>query len=192
MTMKTLLATALGAFLLAAGPAGAADYVIATKGAHASINFKFKHLGFSWLAGRFDEFSGSFSFDPANPEASKISVEIVAESVNSNHAKRDKHIRSADFLETDKYPKASFVSTSMKKTGERTGVITGNLTLRGITKEIAIQAEYIGGGDDPWGGFRQGFAGTTSFKMADFGIPKDLGPASRVVEMELHVEGIRQ
>lgn len=137
--MKTFFAAVLAIGLLA-GTANAADYIIDTKGAHASINFRVKHLGFSWLTGRFDTFSGTFSFDPKNPAASKISLEIDTASVNSNHAKRDKHIRNADFLEVDKYPKATFVSTSMKVTGERTGIVKGNLTLRGITKEITIQA----------------------------------------------------
>lgn len=131
--MKTFFAAVLAIGPLA-GTANAADYIIDTKGAHASINFRVKHLGFSWLTGRFDTFSGTFSFDPKNPAASKISLEIDTASVNSNHAKRDKHIRNADFLEVDKYPKATFVSTSRKVTGERTGIVKGNLTLRGITK----------------------------------------------------------
>ena len=172
--------------------AQAADYVVDTKGAHASINFRIKHLGYSWLTGRFDTFAGEFSFDEANPTASKISIDIDTASVSSNHAKRDKHIRSADFLNVDKFPKAKFVSTSMTKTSAKTGVVKGNLTLHGVTKEIAIQAEYIGGGKDPWGGFRQGFAGATTFKLADFGITYNLGPASEMIEMSLHVEGVRK
>ena len=187
-----ILAGALVALLIHTGTAGAADYVVDTKGAHASINFRVKHLGYSWLTGRFDKFSGTFSFNPANPTASKIAIEIDTASVNSNHAKRDKHIRSKDFLDTDTYPKATFVSTSMEKTGDMTGMVKGKLTLHGVTKEIGINVEYIGGGKDPWGGFRQGFAGKTSFAMADFGISHNLGPASRMVELDLHVEGKRK
>ena len=103
-------ALACAAMALAA-PASAADYVIDTKGGHASINFKIPHLGFSWLTGRFDTFSGTFTYDDKKPEASKVSVEIDTTSLNSNHAERDKHLRSADFLDAAKFPKATFVST---------------------------------------------------------------------------------
>jgi polyisoprenoid-binding protein YceI len=175
-----------------AGPASAAEYDIDTKGAHASINFKIKHLGYSWLLGRFDTFTGTFFYDETKPDASKISVEIDTKSVNSNHAERDKHLRSADFLNVDKHPKATFVSKSIKPAGDGKATVTGDFTLNGVTKEVAINATYIGGGDDPWGGFRQGFQGTTELKLADFGITKDLGPASANVLIDLHVEGVRK
>ena len=194
--MKPILKSAFSAALLAGSvmalPAIAADYVIDSKGAHASINFKIKHLGYSWLTGRFDKFAGEFSFDDKSPDKAAISVEIDTASVNSNHAERDKHIRSADFLDVAKFPKAMFKSTSVKPGANGKAVVEGELTLHGVTKAITIDAEYIGGGKDPWGGFRQGFAGTTSFALADFGITKNLGPASKVIQLELHVEGIRK
>jgi polyisoprenoid-binding protein YceI len=182
----------LAVSLAMATPVMAADYTIDTKGAHASINFRVKHLGFSWLAGRFDTFSGAFSFDDKAPEKSTVSVEIDTSSVNSNHAERDKHLRSADFLDVAKFPKATFVSKSVTPKAGGKATIVGDLTLRGVTKEVAIEATAIGGGADPWGGQRQGFEGTTTFKMADFGIPKDLGPASKDVELTLHVEGVKK
>lgn len=167
-------------------------YVIDTEGSHASINFKIRHLGFSWLTGRFDKFSGTFDYDPENPGASKISVDIDTASVNSNHAKRDKHLRDPDFLDVANHPKASFVSTGVKVTGEGTADVTGNLTLHGVTKEVVIKATHIGGGDDPWGGYRHGFSGTTSLKLKDFGIDFNLGPSAESVDLELHVEGVKQ
>lgn len=173
-------------------PATAADYVIDTKGAHASINFRVKHLGYSWLVGRFDTFSGTFSYDDKAPDKAAVNVEIDTNSVNSNHAERDKHLRSADFLDVAKFPKATFVSKSVKPAGDGKATIVGDLTLRGVTKEVAIDAVVIGGGADPWGGQRQGFEGTTKFKLADFGVPKDLGPASKDVELTLHVEGVQK
>lgn len=185
-------AVGLTALLTMSVPTLAADYVIDTKGAHASINFKISHLGFSWLHGRFDTFNGEFSFDDANPEAGTVSVEIDTASVNSNHAERDKHLRSADFLNVSEHPTAKFESTGIKVLGDRKAIITGNLTLRGVTKVVEIEADYVGGGKDPWGNYRQGFVGTTELALADFGIPFDLGPASRSVEMTLNVEGIRQ
>ncbi len=192
MNMKSLFAAAaLGVFATAPG-AEAAEYVIDTKGAHASINFRIKHLGFSWLTGRFDKFAGTFAFDDKNPEASKVKVEIDTASVNSNHGERDKHLRSADFLETDKFPTATFESTSVKMSGDGKAEIAGKFTMRGITKDIVINAERIGGGNDPWGGYREGFTGTTKLMLSDFAIKKDLGPASKEVELTLEVEGIRK
>lgn len=191
--MKSLITSATFALALAvSSPALADDYVIDTKGAHASVNFKIQHLGYSWLVGRFDQFGGTFSFDAADPENSKIEVTIDTTSVNTNHAERDNHLRGADFLDAGKFPQATFVSTGIKKTGEKTAMITGDLSLRGVTKSVVIDAEHIGGGKDPWGGFRQGFAGTTEFALADFGIDFNLGPASKNVQMTLHVEGIKQ
>ncbi len=189
MTLR--LSILLGAALVLYQPAVAADYEIDTKGAHASINFRIPHLGYSWLIGRFDGFSGQFSYDDKNPSAAKVSVEIDAASINSNHAERDKHLRGPDFLDTATYPKATFVSTSVTPKGERQAEIKGNLTLRGVTKPITILAEVVGGGQDPWGGYRQGFKGTAQLVLADFGIVKELGPASKSVELDLHVEGIR-
>ncbi len=173
-------------------PASAADYVIDTKNAHASINFKIPHLGYSFLIGRFDKFSGAFSYDEKNPGASKVSVEVDTTSLNSNHAERDKHLRSADFLDAAKFPKATFVSKSVTSSAAGQATIAGDLTLHGITKPVMIEARFIGGGNDPWGGFRQGFAGTTKLVLADFGMIHDLGPAAKEVELDLHVEGVRK
>ncbi len=168
------------------------DYVIDTKGAHASIKFRVQHLGYSWLYGRFNEFDGKFSYDEKQPENSSIEVTIKTSSVDSNHAERDKHLRSDDFLNVAKHPEAKFVSTGYTKGKDGAGVLKGNLTLNGVTKPLEIDVEFIGAGKDPWGGYRVGFEGTTRFAMADFGIVKDLGPKSKDVEMILSVEGIRQ
>lgn len=186
------LGSAFAALLLFAGPASAADYIVDTKGAHASINFRIPHLGFSWLVGRFDTFSGTFRYDAANPSSAKISVEIDTATINSNHAERDKHLRAAEFLDVAQFPKATFVSKSVTPKGDGKADIAGDLTLRGITKPVTIEAEVIGGGKDPWGGYRQGFAGKTKLVLADFGIVKELGPASKEVELDLHIEGVRQ
>ena len=188
-SLALVLATAVGAL---AFPAAAADYAIDSKGAHASINFRIKHLGFSWLVGRFDRFTGEFSFDDKTPAASKVAVEIDAASVNSNHAERDKHLRTPDFLDVEKFPKATFVSTSVTPADAGKMKISGKLTLHGVTKEIVIDAERIGGGPDPWGGVREGFSGSTVLTLADFGITKELGPAAKQVELSLHVEGIKK
>lgn len=187
--LAAALALAAPAFV---APASAADYVIDTKGAHAAINFRIKHLGYSWLSGRFNTFSGTFSFDDKKPEASTISVEIDVASVDSNQAERDKHLRSADFMDAAKFPKATFVSKSVTPKGAGKATIAGDLTLHGVTKPVTIEAEFIGGGDDPWGGFRQGFVGSTKLVLADYGMTHDLGPAAKEVELTLNVEGLRK
>jgi polyisoprenoid-binding protein YceI len=192
MNVRLPAAAAALAALVLSPPAFAADYVVDTKNAHASIVFRIKHLGFSWLTGRFDKFSGTFSFDNKNPDASKVKVEIDTTSVDTNHAERDKHLRGADLLDTDMFPTATFESTAVKSSGPDKATITGNLTLHGVTKEVIIDAERIGGGKDPWGGYRDGFTGTTKITLADFGILRELGPASKDVELTLNVEGIRQ
>jgi polyisoprenoid-binding protein YceI len=182
---------ALAALLACTGSALAADYTIDAKGQHAAINFRIKHLGFSWLSGRFDRFTGTVSYDEKAPEASKVSVEIDAASVNSNHAERDKHLRATDFLDVEKFPKATFVSKSVTPSADGKAKIVGDLTLRGVTKEVTIDASYVGGGADPWGGERVGFTGTTKIALADYGINFNLGPASKEVELILDIEAIK-
>ena len=186
------LAGALLASVLAPGWAQGEDYVIDTKGAHAFVQFRIQHLGYSWLYGRFNDFSGGFSYDEKDPAAAKVEVVIKTASVDSNHAERDKHLRGSDFLDVAKYPEARFKSIAYKPAGNGKASLTGELTLRGITKPITIDVTEVGHGPDPWGGYRRGFEGTTRLRLKDYGIPKDLGPASAELEMTLSVEGIRK
>ncbi|BCN93759.1 UPF0312 protein [Thiomicrorhabdus immobilis] len=167
------------------------DYAIDTQGMHASINFKIQHLGYSWIVGRFNHFSGDYQYDNENIANSKIQVKIKTDSVNTNHAERDKHLRSADFLNVNKYPESSFVSTAFSGS-DKTIEIKGNFTLNGVTKPIVIQAHKVGEGKDPWGGYRSGFNGNTEIKLADYNISKDLGPASATVLLELNIEGVKK
>ncbi|MGI9462845.1 MAG: YceI family protein [Aestuariivirgaceae bacterium] len=192
--MTKLMKTAtLGMSLIAgiafADVATAADFTVDAPGMHASINFRASHLGYSFVTGRFDKFTGAFNWDKAEPSASKIVIDIDATSVNTNHTKRDEHLRSADFFDVANHPTAKFESTSIEVTGGKTGVIKGNLTIRGVTKEVAINAEYIGEGDDPWGGYRAGFTGSTMIVPADFGMPN--GVAKAPLQLTLEVEGTR-
>ncbi|WDE13045.1 YceI family protein [Thalassomonas haliotis] len=186
MKKRLISAAILAASLVTS--ANAADYVVDDKGAHAAINFKVKHLGYSWLTGRFNVFDGKFSYDEKNIEASKISINIDPNSIDSNHAERDKHLRSGDFLDVSKFKTAKFESTKIVDKGNGKLAITGNFTMHGVTKSIVIDAEKIGAGDDPWGGYRAGFSGTTKIAMKDFGFKMDFGD----VLLDLHVEGIRQ
>jgi polyisoprenoid-binding protein YceI len=189
----TLAATLTGALALPGiATAEVENYVIDTKGAHAFVQFRIKHLGYSWLYGRFDDFAGKFSYDTEDPSKSAILVEIKTASLDSNHAERDKHLRGDDFLDVERFPTATFKSTSYEEISPIKGVLKGELTLKGITKPIEIKVEPIGHGRDPWGGYRRGFEGRTEIALKDFGIDYDLGPASRKAEMILTVEGVRQ
>ncbi|MEI5638514.1 MULTISPECIES: YceI family protein [unclassified Pseudoalteromonas] len=188
---KTMLAISL-ALLSTTSAVNAADYVIDTKGAHAFVNFKIKHLGYSWLYGRFNDFEGQFSYDANNPNNAKIKVVIDTASIDSNHAERDKHLRGDDFLNVEEHPQATFTSEKITFSDATNGVVQGKFTLNGITKDIEFAIHKIGEGDDPWGGYRVGFSGNTQLKLSDYGIDYDLGPASTHVDIGLHIEGIRQ
>ncbi|WP_437879352.1 YceI family protein [Pseudomonas sp. LRF_L74] len=196
MLKKSLAALSLGAALFA-GQAMAADYVIDKEGQHAFVDFKISHLGYSYITGTFKDFDGTFSFDAAKPEETKINVKLKTASVFSNHAERDKHVSGSDFLNVSKFPEATFVSTGVKATGKNaagkeTADVTGNLTLLGVTKPIVIKATFLGEGKDPWGGYRAGFEGTTSINRQDFGKQMDLGPQSNEVSLYFTFEGVRQ
>lgn len=190
--MKFLKFTLILVVVLNTSLIRAADYVIDTRGAHASVNLKVKHLGYSWLTARFNQFSGEFSYDAKNPEQSKISLKVVTDSFDSNHAKRDLHVKSKDFLAVSQYPVAEFNSHSVVDKGNGKLVVNGKISIRGITKELSIDVEKVGEGKDPWKGYRVGFSGKASITMADFGVPTNLGPDSSEVYLEIHIEGIRK
>lgn len=191
---KLLLASAVT--FAAVGPLQASEhsgtYAFDTEGDHQFITFKISHLGYSWLYGRFNEFDGQFVYDAENPENSSVEVTVDTSSVDSNHGERDKHLREEDFLYVSEYPEATFKSTKVVVDEEGEADIIGDLTLRGVTREITLDVEMLDHGEDPWGGYRMGFEAGTELKLSDFGIPMDLGKASETVELIISVEGIRQ
>lgn len=191
MLKKSILGLTTAALLMTAGTASAADYKIDKEGQHAFVQFRIKHLGYSWLYGTFKDFDGSFTFNEADPAKDKVNVTINTGSVDTNHAERDKHLRSADFLNASKFPQATFVSTGVEKQGEGLAV-NGNLTLNGVTKPVKLAAKLTGEGKDPWGGYRAGFEATGTIALKDFNVKSDLGPASQDVELIISVEGVRQ
>lgn len=194
MFKKTALATAFGAVsLVVAGSVLADDYVVDTEGQHAFIQFKINHLGFSYILGNFEEFEGRFHYDPEDLEASSVEMEVQVNSLNTNNAERDKHFLSGDFLDADEYPTATFVSTGFTPNGEDEGVLTGDLTLHGETREIEMPVTLMGEGEDPWGGYRAGFEGSTMLTLADFGIDmSDFPEAMHELELYVTFEGVRQ
>lgn len=183
-----LLCTA--AFALTPTPALADEYEIDLS--HSFIQFRTQHLGVSWLLGRFNEFEGEFTYDPdAGPGAQEIRVEVETDSVDSNHAERDKHLRGRTFLDVDEFPTATFTGTDFSG-DENGGTMRGEFTLHGVTRPVTVEVTKVGEGDDPWGGYRAGFEGRFSFNRSDFGVDRDLGPMSERVDMEIYLEGVRR
>lgn len=186
--IKKLSATGLLLAGLASPALFAADYVIDGTGAgmHTAVNFRASHMGISSLWGRFNDISGSFSYDAGNIGASSITVKIDPASLDSNHAARDEHLRSADYLDVAKYPEAGFVSTSIHDLGNGKVHVTGNFTLHGVTKEISFEAVRTGEGETPFGDYRVGFDAETTLNTADYGIN------AGELTLMLSIEGIRQ
>jgi len=180
------LATVLGAGVFSNLAIAGDKYIFDV--AHSSIQFKVSHLGYSWIYGRFNKFEGSFELDEANIANSKVSLTVDTGSVDTNHAKRDKHFRSGDFLTADKFPQAKFVSTSVKSAGPGTLDVSGDFTLMGVTVPLTLNMKHIGGGNDPWGGFRQGYEGTATFNTGSFGMAYKKAKAVDV-ELIVVVEG---
>ncbi len=191
MRTKTLIITLM--LLGFTVSAQAEQYDIDIKGQHAFIQFKVKHLGYSWLLGSFRTFNGHFSYDEHKPEKSSVSVTIDTASLDTNHAERNKHLRSKDFFDVGKYPTASFTSTSYKPTGKNTGIVHGILNLHGVSRDIAIEISQIGTGHDPWGGYRRGFEGHATLHLSDYKMKKAgmLGGVAENVEIFLSIEGVR-
>ena len=189
--MKQLLLTLVLITMSVLQSVQATDYVIDTEKAHAFIDFRIQHLGFSWMSGRFNDFSGTFSYDDANPEASKIRVSIDVSSIDTNHAERDKHLRGKKYLDVKHFPEAQFISTSFEQQQDGQLLMTGDFTLHGVTRSMTFPIEKVGQGNDPWGGYRLGFIGETQFTIADYEIDVGiLGPASQVVYLTLSIEGV--
>lgn len=190
---KTAAAAAITAVMLPFSQAQAASYTVDTEGDHAFVQFKISHLGFSYILGNFADFSGEFDYDPDNLEEASVAFDVQVASLNSNHAERDRHILSEDFLDADEYPTATFESTGFESTGDDEGIVTGELTLHGETQTIEMPVTLLGEGDDPWGGYRAGFEGSTTLVLSEFGIDMQKFPES-MRELELYVtfEGIRQ
>jgi len=192
MKARTTLLAAL--ILLVGTPlaAQAEKYAIDSKGAHAYVQFKISHLGYSWLMGRFNRFDGSFVYDEADPARSAIEVTVETASIDSNHAERDKHLRSEDFLHVAEHPQARFVSTAYTPLSGNEARVEGEFTLRGVTRPVSLTVTQVGAGEDPWGGFRRGFAGSMKIRLKDYGIDYNLGPAAEELELMVGFEGIRQ
>ena len=133
---------------LPAAPAFAAETYFTDQG-HTEVRFGWNHAGVSLQSGEFTKANGKLVLDPDNPEKSTISVTIDAASVSTGFVPLDDHLKSADFLEVKTYPEITFVSTSVKKTGDKTADVTGDLTIHGVTKPVTLKTTLTHRGDHP-------------------------------------------
>jgi polyisoprenoid-binding protein YceI len=143
--------------------------------AHSVVELAVKHMMFSTVKGRFQNVAGTISLDEGALANSSVSAQIDAASISTGESNRDGHLRSADFLDVESFPSISFVSTGVIPRGGSSFVIVGDLTIRGVTQEVSLEAELAGKGADPWGGQRAGFTATTAINRKDFGLTWNQG-----------------
>jgi len=183
-------------FTTAAGPApNTADAVSATTWkvdpTHSTVGFRIQHAGASWFHGRFNELSGAVVYDADKPEASSIQFEITAASVDTNSAKRDDHLRSADFFNVKVNPKISFSSSAVKAAGENKFAVKGTLSLHGVEKEIEISAAFTGAGSMQ-GKDVAGFEAEFSIPRSEYGMTAYPGALGEDVRVRVSIEAIKQ
>ena len=155
---------------LVAGSAFAATESFVIDRNHSEATFQVRHL-VSRVSGKFDDFAGTISVDRANPALSSVEFTIKAPSINTGHADRDKHLRSADFFDVEKFPEITFKSTSIKPGAKKdTYDVTGNFTMHGVTKQITLPVEFLGFLKGPRGREVAGFTAKTTLNRKDYGI----------------------
>lgn len=137
--------------------------------AHSDISFTVRHLVITKVRGRFTKWEGTLAVDEADLSKSHVEVSIDAASIHTNEEKRDGHLRSADFLDTEKFPKLTFKSTKVEAAAGDKLKVTGDLTIRDVTKSVVLDVEKLGKAKDPWGGTRLAFNGHVVIQREDFG-----------------------
>jgi polyisoprenoid-binding protein YceI len=164
--------------------------------AHSRIGFGVKHMVISTVEGNFRKFDGIIDFTENDLTQMKVNVKIDVSSINTGNEKRDGHLKSPDFFNVAKFPEAIFKSTRVIKNRDQY-ILIGNLTLKGVTREIEIPFQYNGKIKDPWGNIRIGFEGRTRINRKEFGInwSKTMDNGGLVVSDEvtliLHIEAVR-
>ncbi len=138
--------------------------------AHTSVKFSARHMMISTVTGQFSKVSGTVDFDEAQPEKTQIYVKIAADSIDTKDAQRDAHLKSPDFLDVANYPYIEFKSTRVERTGENTARLHGDLTIRGVTKPVTLDVEFLGKARSPWGTWSVGFEATGKINREDWGL----------------------
>ena len=138
--------------------------------AHSRVQFSVRHMMISTVRGRFNAFSGTVEFDEDNPTSSSVDVVIDVASIDTREQQRDDHLRSPDFFDAANFPDMTFKSKRIEQTGEKSGRMIGDLTIKDITKEVTLDVEYAGQAKSPWGTTSAGFAASGSIDRKDFGL----------------------
>ena len=191
LMIKTLTLTA--ALVLACSHAIAEQEAYKIDENHSFANWSIRHVA-SKTSGTFSDITGKIFIDRDNLANSSVEAKINMLSVNSSHAKRDKHIKEKDYLDTEKFTEMTFVSKKIEAITNTEGVMTGVLTMHGVAKEMTFPFKVLGFGTDPWGGYRTGFEAKTSLKASDFGFTWGLKPNPSVgddIEIKLLIEGVK-
>jgi polyisoprenoid-binding protein YceI len=192
---KLLISFASAALLLISASVFASEYIVDKD--HTTIGFQVTHL-LGKQRGQFDDFDGSFAFDSAHPEKSKVSFTIQAASVDTSNKKRDEHLRSPDFFNTEKFKTLSFTTTSFEPAGDKKFKLSGDLTIHGVTKPVTFDVDYLGNIKDPWGNNRAAFTAIAHINRKDYGLTwnKVLEAGGLMVgedvEISVNVEGIEK
>ncbi len=168
MNFKKVLFLILGIFCVVSGqPAWADSYKVDKD--HTSVSFKIRHL-FSNIQGTFRDFEGTVEYDPDKPETWSAAGTIKVDSIDTNEAGRDKHLRSKDFFDTAAFPTITFKTTQVTDATKDSAKVEGLLTMHGLEKPVTLDVQIHGVGSDPWGNVRAGFTATTKINRRDFGI----------------------
>lgn len=135
---------------------------------HSEINFKVRHMMISNVRGQFEQFSGSVNFDEANPVLTTVDIQVEISSINTNEEKRDAHLRSADFFDAENYPVMTFQSKKVEQVDENNARLIGDLNIRGVSREITLNVEYLGKAKSPWGTTSAGFTAAARINRKDW------------------------
>jgi len=166
--MRSILLLAVS-ILVAAGTA-AAQTVWKTDKSHSNVKFTVTHLVIAEVGGRFTDFDATVTHSKDDLSDMKVEATIKTASINTDNEQRDTHLKSDDFLNAEKYPTITFKSTKVEKTGADTYRITGDLTIRDVTKPVVLDTKYRGVAKDPWGNTKAGFRATTTIDRFDWGV----------------------
>jgi polyisoprenoid-binding protein YceI len=171
------------------------DYTVDV--AHTRIGVRARHAMVTTVRGAFEEFEGTAHLDVTDPAASSVQLRIRAASIDTGVADRDAHLRSPDFLDVETYPELTFSSTEVEQLDEDTYRVTGDLTIKDVTREVAVDFTLTGSAQDPWGQMRVGFEGALVIRRSDWGLvwntALDTGGVlvSDKVQIEFDVSAIR-
>lgn len=188
--MKHLILTSVAATLLATSAFAADTYRIDPT--HTNVLLKANHIGFANVYLRVHDVDGEFEFDAENPEKSSVSVTMQADSIDGFDEKFTEHLHGSDFFQTETYPIITFASTDIEVTGENTAIITGDLTIKGLSQPAHLNVTFNKAGENPFAkDYRAGFSATGTIKRSDYNIKYALPAVADEVGLVIEAEGIR-